>query len=400
MLGRRVNTWRPFFDDTSSIRKMEKIVIACDSFKGSLSSDQVNAAAAAGIRRRTTSATTICIPLADGGEGTIAAIAASVNDAEIIYHNAADPLGNVIQAPICLIDNGATAIIESAATAGLTLLPPRHRNPLLTSTYGVGQQIIHAVSLGCRNIVIGLGGSATNDGGTGMLQALGVRFYDTNGTLIVARGGAILSDINVIDTSQMLRLPAGTRITALCDVSNPIIGPNGATYVFGSQKGADKNMLLQLEKGMVHYADIVSAVINKDISTTVGGGAAGGLAMALMSFFNAQLKPGIATLLDMIHFNDILTNATLVITGEGHIDAQTLMGKAPMGIMLAANNANVPTIAIAGEVSNRDELIAAGFTDVLQISDSSLPLEVRMDSNFAKERIADTCQKAYESLVK
>lgn len=379
---------------------MEKIVIACDSFKGSLSSAEVNAAAAEGIHRSKASATTICIPLADGGEGTIAAIAASVNDAEIIYHSATDPLGKAIQSPICLIDKGATAIIESAATAGLTLLPPLHRNPLQTSTYGVGQQIAHAIALGCRNIVIGLGGSATNDGGTGMLQALGVRFYDTNGTLIADRGGAILSDINAIDTTQMLRLPAGTRITALCDVSNPIIGPNGATYVFGPQKGADKNMLLQLEKSMTHYADIVSAVMNKDITNAIGGGAAGGLAMALMSFLNAELKPGIATMLDMIHFGDILSNATLVITGEGRIDAQTLMGKAPMGVMLAARNANVRTIAIAGEVSNRNELIAAGFTDVLQISASTLPLAMRMDSSFAKARIADTCQRAYENLVK
>lgn len=372
---------------------MDKIVIACDSFKGSLSSEEVNAAAAEGIHRSIATATTICIPLADGGEGTIAAIAASVNDAKIIYHSATDPLGNAIQAPLCLLDDGNTAIIESAATAGLTLLPPCHRNPLITSTYGVGQQITHAISLGCHNIIIGLGGSATNDGGTGMLQALGMRFYDTNGTLITARGGAILSDIADVDTSQMRTIPAGTVITALCDVSNPLIGPNGATYVFGPQKGADINMLSQLEKGMRNYATVVSNHLGKDISDTIGGGAAGGLAMALTAFLNATLKPGIASLLDMIHFSDILANATLVITGEGHIDAQTLMGKAPMGVMLAARHANVQTIAIAGEVSDRDELIAAGFTDVLQISDSTLPLDMRMDSKFAKARIADTCQK-------
>lgn len=360
------------------------IIVACDSFKGSLGSAAVNEACREGIHVACPHCNVTALTLADGGEGTAAAVAASVPGGCWHTVNADNPLGEPVAAAYYAMPDGSTAVIETAAAAGLTLV--RERNPWLASTYGLGQMIADAREKGYTKIIVGLGGSATNDGGTGMLQALGYKFYDRSGKLILSRGGRILSEIASIEA------PAagfGVSVTALCDVDNPLTGERGATRIYGPQKGAGAGMLDALESGMCNYA----RVIGPDVASTPGAGAAGGLGAALLAFAHAELRPGIDVILDLAGFDEKLRHADLVITGEGRLDASTLMGKAPAGILRRAAQHGVPVIAIAGSVAA--DVDFCGFKAVAAVTPSAMPLPQAMRPEIAAANIS----KAVSSLL-
>lgn len=347
---------------------IRKIVIASDSFKGSLTSAQVAEAVAHGIRDVLPECDITSVAVADGGEGTLAAISGrmSAEQAEVMAH---DPLGRKIKANygICMDSGRLTAIIESASSCGLTLLTPEERNPLYTSSYGTGELIRHAYERGCRKFIIGLGGSATNDGGTGMLEALGVIFVDADGKQITGCCGSKLPAIRSIDTSGLCIDIDECEFVAACDVDTPFIGPDGAANVFARQKGADDKAIAELENGMKSFAGIIRQDSGRDVSMVPGSGAAGGLGGALHVFMNARLEKGIDLILDTVGFDRLISDADLIITGEGRIDSQTAKGKAASGILRRAGN--TPVIAIAGQVNlTQDEKDGLGFMSMIQIS--------------------------------
>ena len=362
-----------------NVLRPNDIIVACDSFKGSLGSAAVNEACREGILAACPHCNVTTLTLADGGEGTAAAVAASVPGGCWHTVNACNPLGEPIEAAYYAMPDGHTAVIETAAAAGLTLI--KEHNPWLTSTYGLGQMIADARDKGYDKVIVGLGGSATNDGGTGMLQALGYKFYDRSGKLILSRGGRILSEIASVEA------PAegfGVSVTALCDVDNPLTGERGATRIFGSQKGAGADMLDALEAGMRNY----ERVIGPDVASTPGAGAAGGLGAALLAFAHAELRPGIDVILDLAGFDEKLRHADLVITGEGSLDASTLMGKAPAGILRRAAQHGVPVIAIAG--SGAADVDFSGFKAEAAVTPSAMPLSQAMRPEIAAANISKT----------
>ena len=347
---------------------IRKIVIASDSFKGSLTSAQVAEAAGQGIRDVLPECDIASVAVADGGEGTLDAISGrmAAEPAEAMVH---DPLGRKINASygICMHTGRQTAIIESAAASGLTLLTPEERNPLYTSSYGSGELIRHAYERGCRKFIIGLGGSATNDGGTGMLEALGVRFIDTDGKEITGCCGSKLSAIRSIDTSGLCIDIDECEFIAACDVDTPFVGPDGASNIFARQKGADDKAIAELENGMKSFAGIIKMDSGCDLSIVPGSGAAGGLGGALHAFMKARLEKGIDLILDTVGFENLISDADLIITGEGRIDSQTAKGKAAAGVLKRAGR--TPVVAIAGQVSlAQDEKDELGFRSIIQIS--------------------------------
>lgn len=370
---------------------MNKIVIAADSFKGCLSSKEVAQSIAAGIRKVYPHCEIACISIADGGEGFCQAVIDNKNGHKIetVVH---DPLMRTIPAEYAIIDN-QTAIIESAQASGLPLLREEERNPLITSTYGTGELIKDAIAKGCRNIVIGLGGSATNDGGLGMLMALGYRFYDSNGNPILQQGGQALGHISHIDTTQ--RTPELTQctFTIACDVDNPFIGDNGATYVYAPQKGAKKDSLEELEKNMRHWCAILFQHTNIDLSTVKGSGAAGGLAGAFIALMDAKTVSGIDYVLHSVDFDKQIVNADLVITGEGKIDRQTLMGKAPQGILKRTHNYAIPTIALVGSITDTLSDLHSGFDGIFPIQAGPVSLREAMEHPIARENLTRTIEQ-------
>lgn len=361
-----------------------KLIIACDSFKGCLGSSDVNEACRLGVADACPDCEVDAIILADGGEGTVDAVAANMPGGIRHYVTVCGPLNEPVEASYYALPESGTAIIETASAAGLTLVPPTKRTPLLTSTYGLGQLITDAVAKGSRNIMVGLGGSATNDGGTGMLQALGYRFLDAKDRVINDRGGQILSRIAKVEASKRIAGLDDVKFTALCDVVNPLVGPQGATYIYGPQKGADKAMLDTLEEGMNNFARIIPP----HIVEAPGAGAAGGLGAAMMAFLGAKLQPGIDAILDLSDFDMRLDGASLVITGEGRLDASTLMGKAPSGILRRAKARNVPVIAIGGSVDGNVDFSA--FEAVKSINPPNLPLDEAMRPDVAARNIRAT----------
>jgi len=360
---------------------MKKIVIALDSFKGSVSSTQANEACAKGIKDLMPDCACECITLADGGEGTIDAVAANLPGGIFVTCDAHDPLGRPHTARYYALPDHSTAVIETADCAGLALLASAERNPWITSSFGLGETIADAVSKGYHKIIIGLGGSATNDGGTGMLQALGFRFIDHNGNELKEHGGQILRHIAKIDSTHKINGLDKSEIIALCDVNNPLTGHSGATYIYGPQKGADVSMLDALENGMINYASIIGS----DIANTPGAGAAGGIGAALLAFFNTSLKPGIQTILALANFDQRIDGAGLVITGEGRIDRSTFMGKGPYGIMMTAKAHNVPVVALAGSVA--DDIDSHNLCDIVDITPPNTPLDIAMRTDIASQNI-------------
>ena len=328
------------------------------------------------------------IPIADGGEGTTHAIcsALSTNEVTCQAHN---PLMNRINTTYHITNDGTTAILEMAATSGLPLLPPELRNPLYTTTYGTGEVIIDALNKGCRQFILGIGGSATNDAGIGMLSALGFRFLNKRGEEVKPCGKSLIR-IEQIDESHVDGRLKDCHFTIICDVNNPFYGMDGAAFVYAPQKGASAQEVLQLDAGLRHYAHVLKAQKGMDVSGLSGAGAAGGMGGGLLPFLNAELKPGIETILQLLHFNEALQGADLVITGEGWIDAQTTMGKALGGVLKMATQQGIPAIALGGGVENTPILNEMGFAAVLPIQPAPVPLEQAMDTEFTLSNIERT----------
>lgn len=368
-----------------------KIVVACDSFKGSLTSLQAGEAAAEGVRGVMPDAEVQVISVADGGEGTLEAIVAE-SDGRFVEVLVTGPMGDKIKASygIC----GETAIIEMAKASGLNLVPVEERNPMMATSYGTGEMIADAIRRGCRKFLIGLGGSATNDGGIGMLRALGFRFLDTVGNEI-KNDLSKLPELAFIDKSNIMPEMSECSFTAMCDVDTPLTGPEGASYVFGPQKGADAETVRKLDEGLKHLADIASRKSDKDFSSYPGSGAAGGMGFALLAFLNGNMQSGIDAVLDKIDFNSKISGASLIITGEGRIDRQTCMGKTPYGILKRALKRNIPVISIGGTVDTDalPMLKKTGFSEILSVTPTGQSLAEAMIPSTAEENIRNTIAK-------
>lgn len=367
---------------------MKRITIAVDSFKGSLSSREVADAFEAGFRERIPTCEVRKVSIADGGEGTVDALVETLNG-DYVEARVADPLGREIVARYGVIDGGRTAVMEMSAASGLPLIAPEERNPLLTSTYGTGEMIAHAIERGCRKFLIGIGGSATNDGGTGMLRALGFRFLDSEGAELVG-GGEILERIATIDSSSARKELSECEFIVACDVTNPLYGPEGAAYVFAPQKGADAAMVERLDQGLRTYARAIERFNGVQVDRIAGAGAAGGLGGGFKALLGARLERGIDMVLSAMQFDKIIAGSDLVITGEGRIDRQTTMGKAPSGVLREATAQGIPTIAIGGAVQPCKELSESGFAAILPIVAGPVALEVAMQHDVACENVRRT----------
>ena len=367
---------------------MKKIVIASDSFKGSLSSAEVAACGERAVHRLFPDCKVVQLPVADGGEGTVETLTAALGGQSVtaIVH---DPLGRLITARYGWIAQEQTALIEMAAASGLPLLPLEERNPWLTSTYGTGELIRNALERGCHKFLIAIGGSATNDGGMGLLQALGFRFLDAEGKELPGCGGS-LQQIQQIDSSGVLVDLAQCQFTVACDVTNPFYGPTGAAYVFAPQKGADAKMVEALDQGLRHFAQLIHTTQGIAIDQLAGAGAAGGLGGGLVAFLNARLTPGIEMVLDALRFDTQITGADLIITGEGKLDAQTCMGKTPLGILRRAQQQGIPVVALGGAVEASEALNQCGFLAVFPILPYPTSLTEAMDSSFTQQNIERT----------
>lgn len=326
-----------------------KVVIAIDSLKGSLSSMEAGMAIKDGILAAKPDAEVIVKPLADGGEGTTDALIEGMNG-ERIDLTVTGPMHTPVDAYYGYLKDTNTAVMEMASAAGITLVPDSEKNPLLATSYGVGEMINDAIQRGCRNFIIGIGGSVTNDGGIGMLKALGVRFLDENDE-DAGEGGQALAKVARIDVSGMNPLLKECHIQVACDVNNPLCGENGSTYVYGPQKGVTEDMKKTLDEAMAHFARVTSETLENDYLNTPGAGAAGGLGYAFLAYTGAALTPGIELILDAVGLEDELSGADVVVTGEGRLDFQTAMGKAPVGVARLAKKYNARVVAFAGSVT-------------------------------------------------
>lgn len=323
-----------------------KIVIAPDSFKESLSAMDVANAIEQGFREIYPQAEYIKLPMADGGEGTVESMVAATGGKRVEL-SVTGPLGQPVEAFYGWLGDGKTAVIEMAAASGLHLVANEQRNPCLTTTFGTGELILAALDQGARNIILGIGGSATNDGGAGMMQALGARLLDKQGNEL-ARGGAALSQIAKIDLSHLDPRLAGVDLRVACDVDNPLCGPKGASAVFGPQKGATPDRVAQLDAALKVWGEHIEQTTGRQVIDLPGAGAAGGMGSALSGLLMGRLEPGISIVTDALNLAEAVQGADLVITGEGRIDSQTVRGKTPMGVAKVAQRFAVPTIALAG----------------------------------------------------
>ncbi|MDR0824491.1 MAG: glycerate kinase [Prevotella sp.] len=364
---------------------MKKIVIASDSFKGSVTSMEVSDCVEISINKIFPDCEVLKIPVADGGEGTTEALVHTLNG-EMIFCLVHDPLMNIINAKYGILGDSKTAVIEMASASGLPLVPVEKRNPMNTSTYGTGELIKDALIRGCVNFLIGIGGSATNDAGTGMLQALGFKFLDKDGKEL-GQGGRILDKIHKIDCSQVMPRLEEARFTIACDVNNPFSGENGAAFVYARQKGADDGVIRLLDNGLKSFAAIIKKERGIDIDNIPGAGAAGGLGGGFLAFLTTTLKPGIEMVLDALRFDEQIKDADLIITGEGKLDKQTSMGKAPYGVLQAAQKQNIPVIAIGGSIEDAEALNDQGFLSVFSIQQGAATLEKAMDKKYAMNNI-------------
>ncbi len=345
---------------------INKILISSDSFKGTLSSIEVCHIMNEAIINIMGSVDVKAIPIADGGEGTVDAFLESVGG-EKIYVNVKGPFFEDIEAYYCIINDGRTAVIELAQAAGLSLVETK-KNPMKTSTYGVGMMIKDALDKGCQKIIIGLGGSCTNDGGIGMLNALGVDFLDF-GLKKISLDGEGLGGLNEINTSKLDNRIKNCIIEVACDIDNPLFGLNGAAHVYAPQKGADNQMIEILDSNLKNYAAVIQKITGLDVQKIKGAGAAGGVAAGLVSILNAQLRPGIEMIMEYTDFETHLKDSDLVITGEGKIDSQTTRGKVPIGIAKIASGYKIPVIAIVGCIDDHiDGIYKNGITATFSIN--------------------------------
>jgi glycerate kinase len=381
----------------SEIFYMRKVVVAVDSFKGSLTSREVAEAFEEGFCSLRPDFEVVKVCVADGGEGTVEALVDTLGG-EIVGVEVCDPLHRSVMARYGIVEQGRTAVIEMAAASGLPLLAAEERNPLLTSTYGTGEVILDALQRGCRRFLIGIGGSATNDAGTGLLRALGFRFLDCEGEELKG-GGAILEKIATIDDSAVSGELRECEFIVACDVTNPLYGEQGAAYVFAPQKGADAAMVEQLDRGLRNFARVVAAHNGSAIATMEGAGAAGGLGGGLVALLGARLVHGVDMVLDAINFGNIVEGAELVITGEGRLDLQTVMGKAPSGVLAVAAAQGVPVVAIGGGVEWCDELRNSGFSAIYCVTPDGMSLDEAMRSDVARENIHRTAMHIAAKLI-
>ncbi len=365
---------------------MRHITVAIDSFKGSLTSHQAAHAVEMGIKAIEPQCIVHKVLIADGGEGTVAALVEN-SGGKMVQVVVSDPLMRPIVANYGIIDN-SVVVVDIAQASGLTLLDPQLRNPLITSSYGTGEIIASALTAGYRKFILGLGGSATNDGGVGMLRALGFRFLDNAGRELIG-GGEVLESIATIDSSKLIPEAMEAEFTIACDVNNPLYGINGAAHIFAPQKGADATAVERLDHGLKNFAKVVKEYNGVDIANIPGAGAAGGLGGGAMALLGANMERGIDIVLRAAHFDETLANTDLVITGEGKMDAQTLMGKAPIGVLRAAQQYNIPTLALCGRVEWCDELRRCGFEAILPLSDNSVSDDIAMQQHYSETRITE-----------
>ncbi len=370
-----------------------KILIAPDSFKDCLSSKKVAQNIETGIRRIMPEADIKLLPVADGGEGTVEALV-DATKGKIIKVEVHDPLMRKTESFFGILGDKKTAVIEMAAASGIELLKEDERNPWITTTYGTGELIRYALDMGCEKFVIGIGGSATNDAGAGMAQALGAKFLDSKGRQI-KNGGGFLNELSEIDLKNMDNRIKKSRILVACDVDNPLYGPRGAAFIYSSQKGADKQMVKKLDENLRHFAAKIKELLNIDIQNIKGSGAAGGLGAGLMVFLNAQLKPGFGIIKDIVKLEKEIKKADIVITGEGKIDYQTQFGKTPWGVAKAAARLNKPVIAIAGALGERfEELYTQGFDYIVPLTDK--PTDVKYALNNAEILIQNAAERIFK----
>nr|WP_086938702.1 glycerate kinase [Thaumasiovibrio occultus] len=340
-----------------------KVVIAPDSYKESLTAMEVAQAIEAGFSRVFPDAEFLKLPMADGGEGTVQSLV-DATGGDIVACTVTGPLGTPVEGFYGVMGDGDMAVIEMAAASGLHLVPTEQRNPLITTTFGTGELIKAALDRGVKHIIVGIGGSATNDGGIGMAQALGIRLLDSEGSDLTYGGGA-LSSLATIDMSGLDSRLADIKLEVACDVDNPLCGEKGASAVFGPQKGATPEMVATLDANLSHYADIIKATTGNDIKNAAGAGAAGGLGAALMGLLNASLRPGIEIVMDAVDLAEQVKGADLVITGEGRIDSQTIHGKTPIGVARTAKAENIPVIGIAGSISADSHVVHSHGIDAV-----------------------------------
>jgi len=350
-----------------------KIVIAPDSFKGSLTAVEVSDAIEQGIREIFPESEIVKIPMADGGDGTVHCLV-NATGGKILREKVTGPLGDEVLASYGILGDKKTAVIEMAEASGLTLVSENRRNPLVTTTYGTGQLIKFALDQGCRKMIIGIGGSATNDGGAGMVQALGAKLLDKDGEEI-GFGGGELKKVFRIDTKYLDNRLSETKVLVASDVSNPLCGPQGASRIYGPQKGATPEVIEELDESLAYFAGIIKRDLNKDVKDIPGAGAAGGLGASLIAFLNAELRPGIEIIIEIVKLEQAIKGADLVITGEGKIDSQTIYGKAPIGVAKIAKKYHIPVIAVAAIIGNDADIVYQyGINTLLKISEPPMNL--------------------------
>ncbi|MFD0705350.1 glycerate kinase [Alloscardovia venturai] len=368
-----------------------KIIIAPDSFKGSLTAREAANAIEEGILRVIPDAQCVTVPMADGGEGTVRSLVDATHG-DFAVARVTNPLGQKVDAVYGILGDGETAVIEMAAASGIQFVDDETKNPLITTTYGTGELILDALDHGVKHIIVGLGGSATNDAGAGMAQALGVHLVDSFGTDLPF-GGAALANLASIDTSQIDPRLADVDITLASDVTNPLVGEQGASAVFGPQKGATPSMVLTLDAALTHFTEVVKVSCDRDIAQLPGAGAAGGLGAGFLAFTHAQMKPGVSIVTQATGLEEKAKGCDYCFTGEGGIDSQTRFGKTPMGVVQAVKSASpdCKTIALAGQVS-RDvqQLYSVGFDAIFGILPRTMSVKDAISQ--AYENVANTAE--------
>ncbi len=351
-----------------------RILIAPDSYKNALSALEVAKSLKSGLQKVFQDAEFEILPMADGGEGTVEALI-DATQGQMIKTEVCDPLMRPIESSFGITGDGITAVIEMASASGIQLITSEERNPWITTTYGTGELILAAMDKGCRDIILGIGGSATNDCGMGMAAALGVKFLDQAGNS-VGPGGGMLAEVTRIDMSGLDERIRETKIMVACDVTNPLTGPSGASHVYGPQKGADPGMVKKLDSNLKKFSDLIIEQIGKDVEQIPGAGAAGGLGAGLIAFLDGGLVEGVPAIAAKTGLDEAVAKADIVITGEGGIDFQTQFGKTPYGVAQVAKKHGKPVIAVAGTIGEGvDELYSKGIDAVISILDSPMSLE-------------------------
>lgn len=367
---------------------MKKIVLIPDSFKGTLSSKQICEIVSAEITQQFPNCEIVSIPVADGGEGSVDCFLSAL-DGEKITAMVSGPHLEKMESYFGYLPESSTAVIEMASCAGLPLVE-NQKDPLGTTTYGVGELLLEAASHGVTKIILGLGGSCTTDGGCGAAAACGIKFYDEAGNSFIPTGET-LSQIEHIDTSSLDPAIKTVDIVAMCDIENPMYGPEGAAYIFAPQKGATENEVKLLDEGLIHLANVIKQDLRADVATIPGAGAAGAMGAGMVAFFGAQLQMGIETVLDTVHFSEIIKDADLVITGEGKLDSQSLRGKVVIGVAKRAQDAGIPVISLVGGVeSDISDAYKKGVTAIFPIN--RLPEDFSISKEKSAENLAATAQ--------